>query len=307
MKLRKKLLFSAEMLALLLFLSGCMQRDAGGNPSGFIYENLVVPTGNLIVWLAEFFGGNYGLAIILITIVVRIIIMPLNFSQIKKSMVQQEKMSYIKPELDDIKVRQQEASSPEEKQQISQEMMELYKDNNISMTGGIGCLPILVQMPVFTAMFQAVSLTPQINESTFLGISLGDPSALLAILAGVSYLVQGYVSMMGMPAETRGQMKSMMYMSPIMILFFSWSSPAGLALYWLVGGIFAVGQTLIQNRLIKPRVKAEVQEELRKNPIKKPIKKAKPVAPREKSLSTSQQYAKKAKGRNAGKQQRDQK
>lgn len=303
----KKLMFSAQMIALVTFLTGCMQYDENRNPTGFIYEYMVVPTGNLIVWLAELFGGNYGLAIIIITIVVRIIIMPLNISQIKKSMVQQEKMSYIKPELEDIQLRQREATSQEEKAEISQEMMALYKENNISMTGGIGCLPILIQMPVFTAMYQAVNLTPEIASSTFLGINLGNPSAILAILAGVSYLGQGYISMMGMPAETRGQMKSMMLMNPIMILFFSWSSPAGLALYWLAGGIFAIIQTFLQNKLIKPRVKAEVQEEMKRNPIKRPKKKARPVAPGAKptkTLSASQQYANKGKGRNAGKQQR---
>lgn len=303
----KKLMFSAQMIALVTFLTGCMQYDENRNPTGFIYEYMVVPTGNLIVWLAELFGGNYGLAIIIITIVVRIIIMPLNISQIKKSMVQQEKMSYIKPELEDIQLRQREATSQEEKAEISQEMMALYKENNISMTGGIGCLPILIQLPVFTAMYQAVNLTPEIASSTFLGIHLGNPSPILAILAGVSYLGQGYISMMGMPAETRGQMKSMMLMNPIMILFFSWSSPAGLALYWLAGGIFAIIQTFLQNKLIKPRVKAEVQEEMKRNPIKRPKKKARPVTPGAKptkTLSASQQYANKGKGRNAGKQQR---
>lgn len=309
MKLKKKLMFSAEMLAVLTFLSGCMKYDENRNPTGFIYENLVVPTSKFIIWMAELFDGNYGLAIIVITIIVRIIIMPLNFSQIKKSMIQQEKMRYIKPDLDDIQRRQKQAVTPEEKQTVSQEMMSLYKDNNISMTGGVGCLPILIQMPIFTAMYQAVNLTPEIAASTFLGINLGNSSALLAILAGLAYVVQGYVSMIGVPEESKKQMKSMMMLNPVMILFFSWSSPAGLALYWLAGGIFAAAQTLIQNKLIKPKVQAQVEEEIKKNPIKKPIKQAKPVSdkPKEKpvkTLSASQRYADKASGRNAGKQKR---
>lgn len=305
MRLKKKLIFSAEMIAVMAFLSGCMQTDDSGNPSGLIYEYLVVPTGRMIVWLAELFGGNYGVAIILITVIVRVIIMPLNFSQIKKSMVQQEKMRYIKPELEDIQRRQKEAETPEEKANVSQEMMALYRENNISMTGGVGCLPILIQMPIFTAMYQAINLTPQIANSTFLGINLGERSILLAVLAGLIYMVQGYVSMLGMPEETRSQMKSMLLLNPAMILMFSWSSPAGLALYWLAGGIFAVAQTLIQNRLVKPRVQAEVAQELKDRPIKKPkpIKTATPAstaAPKPaKSLTASQKA-----GRNAGKQQK---
>ena len=308
MKLKKKLLLSAEMMTLLLILSGCMQYDENKNPTGLIYDYLVVPTGKLIVMLAEFLSGNYGLAIIVITIVVRLAIMPMNVNQIKKSMVQQEKMKYIKPELEDIKFRQQNAQTPEEKAAVSQEMMALYKENNISMTGGVGCLPILIQMPIFTAMYQAVHLTPQIAQSTFLGINLGDKSPLLAILAGVAYLAQGYVSTIGMPEETKSQMKTMMLMNPIMILMFSWSSPAGLALYWLAGGIFAAAQTLLQNRMIKPKVQQQVEEEMNNRPIKKNIKVAKPSAsPANQAKpvnAISATKENKQTGRNAGKQKK---
>ena len=307
MKLKKKLLLSAEMMALLVVLTGCMQYDENKNPTGFIYDYLVVPTGKLIVMLAEMLNGNYGLAIIAITIIVRLAIMPLNFSQIKKTMVQQEKMKYIKPELEDIQFRQKNAQTPEEKAAVSQEMMALYKENNISMTGGVGCLPILIQMPIFTAMYQAVNLTPEISASTFLGINLGVSSPLLAILAGVAYVIQGYVSTIGMPQETKSQMKSMMLMNPIMILMFSWSSPAGLALYWLAGGIFAAAQTALQNHMIKPKIQKLVEEEMKDRPVKKNVKMAKPAsssAPAQavQALPSKNQQTDGKKGRNAGKQ-----
>ncbi|SFE41528.1 membrane protein insertase YidC [Trichococcus pasteurii] len=307
MKLKKKLLLSAEMLSLLVVLTGCMQYDENKNPTGFIYDYLVVPTGKLIVMLAEMLNGNYGLAIIAITIIVRLAIMPMNFTQIKKTMVQQEKMKYIKPELEDIQFRQKNAQTPEEKAAVSQEMMALYKENNISMTGGVGCLPILIQMPIFTAMYQAVNLTPEISQSTFLGINLGVSSPLLAILAGVAYVIQGYVSTIGMPQETKSQMKSMLLMNPIMILMFSWSSPAGLALYWLAGGIFAAAQTALQNHMIKPKIQKQVEEEMKDRPIKKNVKMAKPVSPSAptqtvKALSAKNQQTDGKKGRNAGKQ-----
>ena len=186
-------------------------------------------------------------------------------------------------------------------------MMALYKDNNISMTGGVGCLPILIQMPIFTAMYQAVNLTPEISASTFLGINLGVSSPLLAILAGVAYVIQGYVSTIGMPQETKSQMKSMMLMNPIMILMFSWSSPAGLALYWLAGGIFAAAQTALQNHMIKPKIQKLVEEEMKDRPVKKNVKMAKPAsssAPAQavKTLSATNQQTDGKKGRNAGKQ-----
>ncbi|MPM76895.1 Membrane protein insertase YidC [bioreactor metagenome] len=175
------------------------------------------------------------------------------------------------------------------------------------MTGGVGCLPILIQMPIFTAMYQAVNLTPEISQSTFLGINLGVSSPLLAILAGVAYVIQGYVSTIGMPQETKSQMKSMLLMNPIMILMFSWSSPAGLALYWLAGGIFAAAQTALQNHMIKPKIQKQVEEEMKDRPIKKNVKMAKPVSPSAptqtvKALSAKNQQTDGKKGRNAGKQ-----
>ncbi|MGL4390423.1 MAG: membrane protein insertase YidC, partial [Carnobacterium maltaromaticum] len=166
--------------------------DKQGNPTGFIYEYLVVPTGNAIIWLADLFNGSYGLAIIFITLIVRIIILPLNLSQSKKSMVQQEKMAFIKPELDVVQQKQKAATTAEEKAAAQQELMDVYKRNNMSMMGGIGCLPILIQMPVFTAMFQAIRLSPQIAESNFLGLNLGDRNAYLAIAAGLVYVIQAF-------------------------------------------------------------------------------------------------------------------
>lgn len=120
-------------------------------------------------------------------------------------------------------------------------MMALYKENNINpMTGVSLCDP--GPDADFTAMYQAVNLTPKFPKSTFLGINLGVSSPLLAILAGVAYIGQGYVSTIGMPEETKSQMKSMMLMNPIMILMFSWSSPAGLALYWPWPAVFSPGR-----------------------------------------------------------------
>ncbi|MEG2292274.1 MAG: membrane protein insertase YidC [Carnobacterium sp.] len=276
--------------------------DKQGNPTGFIYEYLVVPTGNAIIWLADLFNGSYGLAIIFITLIVRIIILPLNLSQSKKSMVQQEKMAFIKPELDVVQQKQKTATTAEEKAAAQQELMDVYKRNNMSMMGGIGCLPILIQMPVFTAMFQAIRLSPQIAESNFLGINLGDRNVYLAIAAGLVYVIQAFISMIGLSPEQKKQMRTMLFMNPVMILVFTWSSPAGLGLYWLVGGVFACFQTLITNLYHKPKIKAAIAEELKDRPVVQPaapIKQAEVVSPSSKKSTPNNK-----KKRNDGKQQR---
>lgn len=143
MKKFKKLLLSGTLLSVMIFLSGCMGHDSDGNPSGTIYELLVVPTQRVIIQLADLFGGSYGLSIIAITLAVRLIILPLNLSQSKKSIIQQEKMALIKPEMDEVQKKQKAAVTAEEKAAAQQELMSLYKDNNMSMLGGIGCFTII--------------------------------------------------------------------------------------------------------------------------------------------------------------------
>ena len=253
---------------------------------------------------ADTFNGSYGFAIIIITLIVRIIILPLNLSQSRKSLAQQERTAVIKPELDVIQAKQKAAQTNEEKAIAQQELMSLYKDNNMSMLGGIGCLPLLIQMPIFTAMFQAIRLSTPIATSTFIGINLGTRNIPLAIAAGLIYLVQAYVSMIGISPEQKKQMKTMMYMNPIMILMFTISSPAGLGLYWLVGGFFGVFQTLLTNFYYKPKIQAEIAEEMKNRPKKeRVIKEVEPISEQPKEI-TNNEVRSNPSGRNAGKQQR---
>ncbi len=307
MRRLKRWMMTSSLFGLLLFLSGCVKTDKTGNPTGdgFVYNFLVKPMSNMITFLAEDWGLGFGLAIILLTVVVRLIIMPLGLSQMKKSMVQQEKMASVKPYTDEINKRMKAATSNEEKMQAQSELQQLYKDNNINLMGGMGCLPLLIQMPIFTALFFAAKFTPGINGTIFLGINLGKPSMILVALAGISYFAQSYISMIGMNEEQKKQMKMMSYMSPIMIIMFSINAPAGVTLYWVIGGIFSCIQSLITNLYHKPKIKADLAEQLEKNPIKVVKPKIKDVTPqaKQKPANKNNSNNKNAKGRNAGKQQ----
>ncbi|KLD57740.1 hypothetical protein WP50_31510 [Lactiplantibacillus plantarum] len=95
------------------------------------------------------------------------------------------------------------------------------------MTGGIGCLPLLIQLPIFSALYYAIRYSPELSKATFMGISLGKSSLILAILAFLSYLAQGYLSMIGLPEEQKKTMRLMLIMSPVMILFVSKKSRHG--------------------------------------------------------------------------------
>lgn len=304
----KKISVITLVTTLALFLSGCVRVNKAGKPYGMIYDYLAKPTQHLMEWLAHFFGGNYGWSIIVIVFVVRLILLPIMISQMRKSTVTQEKMSMIQPQMRDIQARQKAAKTPEEQAAISQEMMALYKDNNISITGGIGCLPLLIQMPVFAALYAAIRYSPELSSTTFMGIQLGSSSIVMAILAFASYLVQGYLSLIGVPEEQKKQMRIALFASPVMILFFTLSSSAGLGLYFFIGGLFAIVQTLIIN-LYRPKIRREIEEEMKKNPPKA-RKIINPVTETETdSNSTAIDQLKESpapqpnKNRNAGKQQ----
>ena len=271
MKNKKLLTIAAIMASAMLFLSGCVQHTASGKPYGFVYDNLAVPTQHVLVWLSQILGNSLGWAIIVITFIVRLVLMPIMIKQSKNATVQQEKIAHIKPLMEDITKRQKEATSDAERMAINQEMMQLYRDNNISMTGGIGCLPLLIQMPIFAALYAAIQYSPELSRSYFYGINLGQRSFTLVALSFVVYALQGWLSTLGVPEAQRAQMRQMMIISPLMITFMTYISPAGLGLYFFVGGIFACIQTLIINYM-RPRIRKEVLAELKKNPVKQPKK-----------------------------------
>ena len=307
----KRWLLASGLLGIMFTLSGCVQtKDGVPTGDGMVYKLLVSPMSSFIDYFVNMFSGNYGLAIIVFTLIVRGILLPLGLQQTKKSTYQAEKMQFLKPQMDAIQAKVKVAVTPEEKVTANQELQSLYKDNNMSMFGGIGCLPLLIQMPIFTALFYTIKFMPGINDATFFKVELGSPSMIFTVLATLSYLLQSYLSMLSVPEEQKKQMRAMLLMSPLMIGFISLSSPAGVTLYWVVGGIISCVQTLITNLYQKPRIKAQVAEEFRKNPPKQvvvPVVKpqaAKPVEPQStRNQSAQPRNGKSQAGRNSGRQQ----
>ncbi|MCY9806942.1 membrane protein insertase YidC [Lentilactobacillus senioris] len=287
---------------LALVLSGCV-RTKNGHPYGFVYDYLAKPAQHVMEWLTQYVG-SYGWAIIVLTVIVRMILLPMMVSQMKKSTIQQEKMQLVRPQMDIITKRQKAAKTQEEQAAASQQMMKLYRDNGISMTGGIGCLPLIIQMPIFAALYAAIRYSPELSHTVFMGIRLGETSWVLAVLSFLAYLLQGYLSMLGTPASQKKQMASMMLLSPIMILFFTMSAPAGLGLYFFIGGLFACVQTLIIN-LYRPKIRRDVEKEM--GEIKQVVVDdiSTPVSEEQEDHSLPATPKKNNRNRNAGKQHRD--
>ncbi|HWK22542.1 MAG TPA: membrane protein insertase YidC [Ureibacillus sp.] len=239
--MKKLKLFS--MLGLMLFvLTGC---QAVENQEGFFYSTFVRPMNWLIEFLGnDLFNGSYGLAIIAITIGVRLILMPFMLKNYRSQSAMKSKMDTVKPKMDEIQERLKAAKTKEEQMAIQQEMLSLYRDNGINPLN-LGCLPMIIQMPIIMGLYFAIRYSEDVQSHEFLWFNLGTADILMTIIAGIVYFIQAKVSLWTVPDAQRAQMKLMIYISPIMIVFISFTSMAALPLYWSVSGLLLIIQTYI--------------------------------------------------------------
>ena len=305
MKLLKRFAISAMGMAMLLVLTGCVQVEkATGQPTGLIWNTIGAPMAEAIKYFANDQGLGFGLGIIIVTIIVRLIILPLGIYQSWKATLHSEKMNALKHVLEPHQTRLKEAETQEEKLEAQQALFAAQKEHGISMFGGVGCFPLLLQMPFFSAIYFAAQHTEGVAEASFLGIELGSPSWILVAFAGVLYYLQSLLSLHGVEDETqREQIKKMIYMSPMMIVMFSIFSPASVTLYWVVGGFMMIFQQFIINYIVRPKLRKKVREEYAKNPPKASTSSAsrKDVTP-ESITAITTSNKKKNKKRNSGKQ-----
>ena len=290
---------------MLLVLAGCVQIDkATGKPIGPVWDFLGAPMGEAIKYFANDQGLGFGVGIIIVTIIVRLIILPLGIYQSWKATLHSEKMNALKHVLEPHQTRLKEATTQEEKLEAQQALFAAQKEHGISMFGGVGCFPILIQMPFFSAIYFAAQHTEGVAQASYLGIPLGSPSMILVAFAGILYYLQSLLSLHGVEDETqREQIKKMLYMSPLMIVVFSVFSPASVTLYWVVGGFMMILQQFIINYIVRPKLRKKVREEFAKNSPKasKTSSTRKDVTP-EPATAITTSNKKKNKKRNAGKQ-----
>lgn len=233
--MRRKL-FIVFMLLAVVLISGCTQitQPITSESTGIWNEYFVYPLSLLLTWIANYFNGNFGLAIVLVTILIRFALLPLMIQQTKSS----KAMQALQPEIQ--KIREKYSSKDQKTQQkLQQETMELFQKHGVNPLAG--CLPLIVQMPIMLGFYHAIMRTFEIKKHQFLWFSLGSPDYILALLAGVTTFTQQKI-MMGQ-APPNPQMKIMLYIMPIMIIVFAVNFPSALSLYWVIGNIFMIIQT----------------------------------------------------------------
>lgn len=205
--------------------------------------------GNVLIFFYNF-TGDYGLAIILLTLVVRLITLPLSMKQMASTKAMQD----LAPQRKKL-----EEKYKNDKEKLNKETMELYKEHKVNPLGG--CLPLLIQFPVLIAIF-GVLREPSIMIDAigdgfspyFFGlVNLNEPDMIAAYVPGVIPILAGLTTYVQTKQTTAGQeaaggMGAMTVMMPFLIVFFSFNLPAGLPLYWLVGNLFSIGQHYFLNR-----------------------------------------------------------
>lgn len=218
---------------------------------------------SLMKWLNEHLGA-WGLAIICTTLIVRTVIYPLTHWAIKnqaRTMIEQQK---IRPEMEALQKKFK--SDPMKRNQA---IMQLYRDHNVNPLGFLrGCFPILLQMPVFLALYVVFEQSVELRGQSFLWIpDLSGPDRLiewganlpligrsfniLPIIMGVTNFIQMKIMQMPATDETQAQIqKQMMYMMPIVFTFFLYHLPSGLILYWTVSNVMSIGQSYLTKRII---------------------------------------------------------
>ncbi|MBB6284271.1 membrane protein insertase YidC [Geobacillus subterraneus] len=234
------------LLGVALLLSGCSRNEPIDEHSQGIWNHyFVYPLSKLLLTLGHWFGDNYGIAIIVLTLIVRFCLLPLILKQFRTSMAMQK----LRPEL--LKLQEKyKSKDPETQRKLQQEMMQLYQKHGVNPASG--CLPVLIQMPIFMALYYAISRTQEIKTHSFLWVELGhrDPYFILPVLAALTTFISLRLSP-SMTQEQMPQMAMMSYMMPVMIFIGASSVPSALSLYWVVGGCFSIIQSLILRSQLK--------------------------------------------------------
>ncbi len=203
--------------------------------------------------LSNRFTHNYGIDIILLAILIQLIFHPLNV----KSYKSMKKMQELQPLIKQLKEKY-----PNDKQKLNQEMMQIYKTKGINPMGG--CLPMIIQLPVFIALYKGLSGAIELRHAPFMlwindlsaaedlfsftamGFTL--PVRVLPLVMGITQFIQ---QKMTPTAAADPMQEKMMLLMPIVFLFIMWGFPSGLVLYWLTNNVFSIGRQYYLNKQAK--------------------------------------------------------
>ena len=202
------------------------------------------------------YTGNYGVTIVLLTIVIKLLFIPLQY----KSYKSMKEMQEIQP-----KAAALQEKFKDDRDRLNRELIKLYRDHKVNPVGG--CLPMLLQMPVFVALFNVLNVAIDLRQAPFAlwitDLSIQDPYYVFPLLMGGTMFIQQKITPTTMdPAQAK-----MMLMLPLFMTFLFINFPAGLVLYWMTLNTLNIGQQLVTEKFFSPRrsvVPAVVEDSAKK-------------------------------------------
>ncbi|QTU82951.1 membrane protein insertase YidC [Carnobacteriaceae bacterium zg-C25] len=236
---------------------------------GNLWTSFVELASQFILYLSQLFNNNYAMGIISFTIITRIILLPLMQYQMKIT----RKTAELQPEMK--KLREKYSARDRQTQlELQSAISELNKKHGVNQWAG--CLPLLLQLPIMIALYQAISTTKELTTGHFFWAELGktDATFILPALAAFFTWLNSWLTLQGQTKDMQQGKALQLYFLPTMIFFLSISYNSALALYWVVGNMFTVLQTLLLNNPFK--IKAERENKIKEEKAKqRALKKAK--------------------------------
>ncbi|MBZ2178142.1 MAG: membrane protein insertase YidC [Acidobacteriota bacterium] len=201
----------------------------------------------MLRWVQAYTGGNWGWAIVAVTVLINVALVPLKLSSMKSM----KKMALLQPQIQAINDRYKGVGLNDPRaNEKNTEIMDLYKKNNVNPAGG--CVPLLLQFPFFIGFYKVLSVATELRGAEWLWVTdLSRPETIalrilpLLMLGSQIYLQKMTPSTGGDPAQQR----MMMFMMPVMMAFLFWNASSGLVLYWLTGNVVGIVQQLFFNQL----------------------------------------------------------
>lgn len=195
------------------------------------------------------FTHNYGMTIILLTLAIKLMFVPLQY----KSYKSMKQMQVIQP-----KVLAVQNKFKDDRERLNKELIKLYKDHKVNPVGG--CLPMVLQMPVFVALFNILYMTIDLRQAPFMlwikDLSVQDPYYVLPIIMGATMVIQQKITPTTMDPT---QAKIMLFL-PVFMTFLFVNFPAGLVLYWLTNNVLTITQQVVTDRLFAKKWQAPAVE-----------------------------------------------
>ncbi len=249
-QMEMEVLFGAKRYSQLVALPYGLEKTVRWGWFGFLAKPLYYA----LQWIHQNMVANYGWAIVLVTVLIRLLFFPLTH----KSQESMGKMQQLNPKVQAIRAKyrgklkdKQGRPNAEAQRQMNEEVMKIYKTAGVNPASG--CFPILLQTPVFFAFFRLLSTAVELRGAPWIGwirdLSVADPYWVLPILMGVTSVAMQKM----MPAAPDPMQRRMMQLLPIMFMFFAFTFPSGLVLYWVTNNLLSMAQQGIMMKLKKRR------------------------------------------------------